>query len=175
MSRPKEILRGLAENGPRVAGTATGVRCGEWVSGYLRDMGFEIERQEFDCSLWSPEDRPRLRVENGLEFECAPMIGSVSGYARGRLEHHGRMLIWGDKSWCSFWLVGDHGEILAHVLVRPDGPAAPQPLPREAADFPRVVVGARDGQALQTVASSGNTVDVRLQTSRRLAHGVQRQ
>lgn len=165
MSRPEEILRGLAESGPRVAGTATGARCGEWVSRYLRDMGFEIEPQEFDCSLWSTEDRPRLRVEDGPEFECTPMIGSVSGDAQGRLEHHGRMLIWGDKSWRSFRLVGDYGEILAHVLVRPEGPAAPQPLPREAADLPHVVVGARDGQALQVVASSGRTAHVQLQTS----------
>lgn len=141
------------------------------MSGHLEDLGFETERQGFDCPLWSVQGRPRLSVEDSGEFSCAPMIGSASGYARGRLEHHGRMLVWGDKSWRSFRVVGDSGEILAYVLVRSDGGAATQPLPPEASDVPHVVAGAPDEQAIQAAADHRREVYVELHASTKSALG----
>lgn len=168
--RPEEIIRGLAEVGPRVAGTDSGARAIDWVSAYLRGLGLQTERQEFDCPLWSIEESPVLRVE-GVECECAPMIGSASGHARGRLVRHGRMLIWGDKSWPCYRVAGERGESLAYVLVRPEGPAAPQPLPPGASEVPHVTVGAREEPEIEDVVEFRGAVSVDLRASMRPSRG----
>lgn len=168
--RPEEIIRGLAEAGPRVAGTGSGARAIGRISAHLRALGLRTERQEFDCPVWSIEESPVLRVED-VEFECAPMIGSASGHARGRLVRYGRMLIWGDKSWPCYRVAGEGGESLAYVLVRPDGPAAPQPLPPGASGVPHVTVGAHEGPEIEDAVEFGEAVSVDLWASTQPARG----
>lgn len=168
--RPEEIIRGLTEAGPRVAGTEKGVRAIGRISAYLRDLGFRTERQEFDCPLWSIHEGPALQM-GGVDLECAPMIGSASGHARGRLVRHGRMLIWGDRSWPCYRVVGERGESLAYVLVRPDGPAAPQPLPPGASGVPHVAVGASEEPEIEEAADLGIAVSLELRASTRPARG----
>lgn len=173
-SRPEEIIRGLAEYGPRVAGSEAGSRAVEWARGHLSDLGLETERLSFDCPLWSVDDGPRLFIEGSGEIPCAPMIGSVSGEVSGWLEYHGRMLIWGEKSWTCFRIVGDRRRILAYVLVRPDGEAATQPLPPGAAELPHVVVGASNYSDVETAVRGRQHVSLSLRasTERALGHNV---
>lgn len=169
--RPEETIRGLVDGGPRVAGTGAAGRALDSVSERLAGLGFRTEEHVFECPLWDTQGKTRLSVEGFGELQCAPMIGSVSGATHGRPEHHGRMLVWGDKSWSSYRLVRKDGTIAAYVLVRPDGGAAPQPLPPGASNVPHVVVGSDSAREIELAEETRRLVSVSVDSLKEPARG----
>lgn len=170
-SRPETVIRGLSKGGPRVAGTEDVLRAVGWISDHMEGFGFENEDQKFDCPVWRVQDQPCLSVEGVGELACAPMLGSVSGEVSGRLERHGRMIIWGDKSWPCFRVVDEQRRIFTYVLVRPDGEAAAQPLPPGAYRVPHVVVGASNSPEVEAAALDQKRVAIVLHASAEPSHG----
>lgn len=153
MLQCEDIIRELVERGPRVAGTDIGACSIRWAAGHLSDMGFQTEDHEFTCTRWEPKNASMLHIEGIGELVCTPMLLSPSGTFDGRIEHHGSTIIWGDKRWTSYRVVGGDGRVGAYVLVRPDGEAAAQPLPDGFASVPHVAVGASQAEQIATCAT----------------------
>lgn len=158
----EEVIRVLSERGQRVAGTDAGASAIRWATEHLGDMGFQMESHEFACTRWEPNDEPLLSVEGVGELACAPMLLSPSGTFFGRIEHYGSTIIWGDKRWTSYRVVGEDERIGAYILARFDGEAAPQPLPEGFAPVPHVAVGASHAEQIKACATEGAWTTVSL-------------
>jgi Peptidase family M28 len=166
-----DILRQLTKIGPRPAGSEAVAQAFEIAAHNLDRLDLHHQAHRFAFDTWETTVRPRLWVEGVGELPCEAMLGSPGGSFSGRLEHHGICIIWGVYMWKTYRVRGEDGRFLAYVLVRPDGPTAPQPVPGGGADIPHLAVGKEAAGVLDECASSRGRAEGELRALPKKATG----
>ncbi|UCR89182.1 M20/M25/M40 family metallo-hydrolase [Mycetocola spongiae] len=162
-------LNDLTDRGIRFHGTAGLESASHWLEEQLRAAGLAVTRQRVAVPGWAPGEVCRLRLTSPEEREIRawPLLwsGSTGGARRGRVVEMGPEGLWGDSMvWQKFLVLDEEGEILAYLIGRDSGRAAPQPLP-SGSDYARAhfAIGREDADALARSLAAGEEVSVELE------------
>ena len=154
-SSVEKTIERLVSGGPRPVGSNALEAAIAAVEERLELMGLRTRAHEFPCVRWQVRSRPQLAVEGIGEVPCEAMIGSSEGRFSGYLEPYGSYAIWGMYFWKTYNVRTEDGCLAARVLVRPGGPAIPQPVPEGSAPVPHLSVGSEWAEVLDLRAVTG--------------------
>jgi hypothetical protein len=175
VERAFDDLVALTACGIRFHGTA-GIRdSAAWLESQLAVAGLVTQRQPVVVPGWEPGETCRFIVTAPHERELRvwPLLwsGPSKGRQSGRLVEQGREGLWGDSMvWRRFIVIDEAGDVIAYVLGRDTGPAAPQPLP-SGSDYaaPHFAISRNDSDQLSEWIVDGREVSVEFELDS--AHG----
>ncbi|TFD70484.1 M28 family metallopeptidase [Cryobacterium sp. Hb1] len=157
-------LVALTERGIRFHGTEGLHNSAAWLEEQLAVAGLAVERQPVVVPGWAPGETCRLTIAEPFarEIRVWPLLwsGPSNGVQSGRLVAQGREGLWGDSIvWRRFLVLDVNDEVIAYVLGRETGPAAPQPLP-SGSDYaaPHFAVSRNDSDQLSEWITDGRRV-----------------
>lgn len=125
----------------------------------LRLSGYEVQRQSVAYTGWNLESPPRLELlghEGPPKIPSRAMIYSPSINAAGGVTYVGRQELIGVFNWRHFQLRESSGELAAQVVAADSGPCIPLSHQSPEGQVPTVIIGARDGNLLQSILDSGD-------------------
>ena len=130
MSEVENVTQYLAEViGPRYAGSEGERLAADYIADRMRELGLEVEMQEFKFIGWEVDRRPSITMTAPEEktLDAGMFMYSDStpeGGVTGRLEFIGTMYMAGGFfEWPKYAVVGDDGKHLAYIVAHVDGPA----------------------------------------------------
>lgn len=163
-SQAFDDLVALTARGIRFHGTDGLHSAAGWLEDQLISAGLKVERQAVLVPGWAPGETCRLTVTEPYKRDIRvwPLLwsGPSKGVQSGRLAVQGREGLWGDSMvWRRFIVLDAHDEVIAYVLGRDTGPAAPQPLP-SGSDYsaPHFAVSRNDSDQLSEWITDGRQV-----------------
>jgi hypothetical protein len=164
------LMGELATIGPRPAGSPAAARARELLIKTAQQLGLTVALHQFIYQGWELVAPPTLALDDREDTPCAALLGSVGGSFEGVLEYTGNSVLWGMYHWETY-AVAQGGRYRAMILVRSDGPAIAQPVPRGGADIPHLCVGAEWAHALRRHVAAKGTVRGCLDTRRPVVTG----
>jgi peptidase M28-like protein len=139
------LWQAILAGGSRAMGTAGADIALQNIIAILTSLSCRLTRQPFPYPGWTIEGDVSLTLEGRGNVPAAAFLGSegtTESPVRGRLKYIGKQRIWeGMYEWEKFGIFGTDRAPLAYVVVRPDGPAIPQLLPKGSRSVPHFIVG----------------------------------
>ena len=166
--------------GPRYAGSENEKAAADYIAGQMRELGLEVETQEFKFLGWEVDRRPTLTLNSpeARTLNVGMFMYSDStpeGGVSGRVEYVGTMyLAAGFFEWPKYAVVGDDGKHLAYIVAHVDGPAnnfVLYDLGHNYGCAPYVVLAKEDHETFQKFLADGKTITVTVDIAGHIAPG----
>lgn len=167
------LLSELRKDRERYLGTPGLADMGRVLEESLRRVGYEVERQPVEYTAWHLDSVPRLELlghEGPPRIPSRAMIYSPSVEVSGPVTYAGRQKLIGVFNWRHFHLRGSGGEVVANLVAADSGPCLPLSHQGPEGQLPTVIMGARDGDLLESILEKGDLY-VRLSLSSHFSPG----
>ncbi|MCL5257343.1 MAG: M28 family metallopeptidase [Chloroflexi bacterium] len=157
--------------GERPSGSPAEEEAASYLAGRFRDLGLEVEVQEFKFLGWRATVAPSLRVlapeERELVVGAAPYTDSTPDEgATGYLRRAGiEYVIPGLEEWKRYAVVDSRGKEVAYILGNVGGRAMPMPNPNPLFTTPMVTISRGDSVLLEDWLNEGEEVRVVLKSA----------
>lgn len=164
-----EIVEYLCnEIGPRVCGSYSEYKAGQYIADKFRQMGLNTKLQEFSFLNWTLKDSPRLLIEKPEQSEIvaspfAYTLMTPSKGITGWVKKVGKMYIIPEyMEWDKYCILNESNKEVGYFIVNPNGPAIPVSSTAQLLPEPGVIIGRDDAQYIDSLLQKGEGVKVRL-------------